>query len=319
MQSLIPEDFATKLEGARAAQTMVGERRIVTMLFCDIKGSTVAAEQLDPEDWAEIMNGAFEYMIRPVYKYEGMVARLMGDAVLAFFGAPISHEDDPQRAIMAGLEIIEGIELYKYRMARDWGLEIDVRVGINTGLVMVGSIGSDLRMEYTAMGDAINLASRMEQSAEAGTIQVAEDTYRIAAPVFDWQELGEVEVKGKSEPIRTFRPLRRSVQPGSLRGIEGLDSPLIGRDKELEKLKSAADQLEKGFGGIIFVEGEAGLGKSRLVEEFHRYLHVGDKDRIDWQENCTALCSFPKIAAQAMADSTKRISRHRSKSDCLGI
>ncbi len=284
MQSLIPEDFATKLEGARAAQTMVGERRIVTMLFCDIKGSTVAAEQLDPEDWAEIMNGAFEYMIRPVYKYEGMVARLMGDAVLAFFGAPISHEDDPQRAIMAGLEIIEGIELYKYRMARDWGLEIDVRVGINTGLVMVGSIGSDLRMEYTAMGDAINLASRMEQSAEAGTIQVAEDTYRIAAPVFDWQELGEVEVKGKSEPIRTFRPLRRSVQPGSLRGIEGLDSPLIGRDKELEKLKSAADQLEKGFGGIIFVEGEAGLGKSRLVEEFHRYLHVGDKDRIDWQE-----------------------------------
>lgn len=283
VQSLIPEEFAAKLEGARTARAMIGERRTVTMLFCDVKGSTVAAEKLDPEDWAEIMNGAFEYMIRPVYKYEGMVARLMGDAVLAFFGAPIAHEDDPQRAILAGLEILEGFETYKEQVVRDWRLEIDARVGINTGLVMVGVIGSDLRMEYTAMGDAINLASRMEQTAEPGTVQVAEDTYQLAVKIFEWEDLGEIEIKGKKESIHTFRPLRRKTQPGSLRGIDGLDSPLIGRDKELEKLQAAADQLEKGIGGIVFIEGEAGLGKSRLVQEFHQYLHMGD----DWQETAS--------------------------------
>ena len=287
MESLIPEDFAAKLESARKARTMVGERRIVTMLFCDVKGSTVAAEQLDPEDWAEIMNGAFEYMIRPVYKYEGMVARLMGDAVLAFFGAPIAHEDDPQRAILAGLEIMDGFEAYKDGVGRDWRLEIDARVGINTGLVMVGVIGSDLRMEYTAMGDAINLASRMEQTAVPGTVQVAEDTYQLAEPVFEWVDLGEIEVKGKTDPIRTFRPLHRKAQPGSLRGIEGLDSPLIGRDKELEKLKAAADQLEKGIGSIVFIEGEAGLGKSRLVEEFHRSTLAEIQLPIEWQETAS--------------------------------
>jgi class 3 adenylate cyclase/tetratricopeptide (TPR) repeat protein len=283
VQSLIPEEFAVKLEGARSARAMVGERRTVTMLFCDVKGSTIAAEQLDPEDWAEIMNGAFEYMIRPVYKYEGMVARLMGDAVLAFFGAPIAHEDDPQRAILAGLEILDRFEAYRDQVVRDWRLEINARVGINTGLVMVGVIGSDLRMEYTAMGDAINLASRMEQTAEPGTVQVAEDTYRLAGPVFEWEDLGEIEVKGKTEPIHTFRPLRGKAQPGSLRGIEGLDSPLVGRDKELEKLKAAADQLEKGIGGIVFIEGEAGLGKSRLMEEFHGYMQKEGKAPVAWQ------------------------------------
>jgi class 3 adenylate cyclase/tetratricopeptide (TPR) repeat protein len=298
MQSLISEGYAAKLESARAARTMVGERRVVTMLFCDITGSTGAAENLDPEDWAEIMNGAFEYMIRPVYKYEGMVARLMGDAVLAFFGAPIAHEDDPQRAILAGLGILAGFEAYKARVKQDWQVTIDTRIGINTGLVMVGVIGSDLRMEYTAMGDAINLASRMEQTAEAGTVQVAEDTYRLAAPVFEWEELGEIEVKGKAEPVRAFRPLGRKAQPKRVRGVEGLDAPLIGRDMELGKLKAVVEDLRKGIGGIIFIEGEAGLGKSRLMEEFHRSLHDGNKDQIDWQE--TASLSYETAQPYAL-------------------
>jgi class 3 adenylate cyclase len=247
---------------------MVGERRIVTMLFCDIKGSTAAAEHLDPEDWAEIMNGAFEYMIRPVYKYEGTVARLMGDAVLAFFGAPISHEDDPQRAILAGLAI-------------------DVRVGINTGLVMVGAIGSDLSMEYTAMGDAINLAARMEQTARPGTVQVAEDTYQLVTPVFEWESLGEVQVKGKTEPVRAFRPLSRKAWSGRLRGIQGLESPLVGRQAELQQLRTVAGRVRKGVGGIVFILGEAGLGKSRLVEELHQSLLAEDALPMDWYETAS--------------------------------
>ena len=162
---------------------MQGERRTVTMLFCDVQGSTAAAEKLDPEEWAEIINGAFEHLIEPVYRYEGTLARLMGDAILAFFGAPIAHEDDPQRAVMAGLEIIEGIAPYREEVKSKWGLDFDVRIGINTGLVVVGEVGSDLRVEYTALGDAINLAARMEQTARPGTVQISGDTHRLIAPL----------------------------------------------------------------------------------------------------------------------------------------
>ena len=121
---------------------MSGERRVVTILFCDVKGSTAAAEKMDPEDWAEVMNGAFEHLIAPVYRYEGTLARLMGDAILAFFGAPIAHEDDPERAVLAGLEIVDGIEPYREETRERWDLDFSVRVGINTGLVVVGEVGN---------------------------------------------------------------------------------------------------------------------------------------------------------------------------------
>jgi class 3 adenylate cyclase len=189
LQQYISEEMRNKLEAARASGDMVGERRVVTMMFCDVKGSTAAAEQLDPEEWSEIINGAFEHMIKPVYTYEGTVARLMGDGILAFFGAPLAHEDDPQRAVLAGLDIVAEIAPYRERIKASWGVELDVRVGINTGLVVVGAVGSDLRMEYTALGDAINLASRMEQAALPGTVQIAQDTYKErSSPILpgDW-------------------------------------------------------------------------------------------------------------------------------------
>jgi class 3 adenylate cyclase len=153
LDKFIPRELIRKIEAARTHDAMVGERRVITMLFCDVKGSTAAAEKLDPEVWTDIINGVFEYMIRPIYKYEGTVPRLMGDAILAFFGAPIAHEDDPQRAVLAGLEIQEGIKQYAEGIRLKYGLEFGLRVGINTGLVVVGEIGSDLRMEYTAIGN----------------------------------------------------------------------------------------------------------------------------------------------------------------------
>ncbi len=152
---------------------MPGDRRVATMLFCDVAGSTAAADRLDLEEWAETINGVFEYLTGPVYRYEGTLARLMGDAVLAFFGAPIAHDDDPQRAVLAGLDMVQGIRLYREEVKRKWRLDFQVRVGINTGLVVVGEVGSDLRVEYTAMGDAINLAARMEQTAQPDTVQIA--------------------------------------------------------------------------------------------------------------------------------------------------
>ena len=279
LDKLIPRELLTKFEAARANDAMAGERRVITMLFCDVKGSTAAAEKVDPETWTEIMNGIFEYMIRPISKYEGTVPRLMGDAILAFFGAPIAHEDDPQRAVLAGLEIQEGIKPYIEEIRLKHGLEFGLRVGINTGLVVVGEIGSDLRMEYTAIGDAINLAARMEQTAVPGTIQISEETFKLVAPFFEFEVLGEVEVKGKSEPVKTFRPLAAKKIPGQLRGLEGLSSPLVGREAQMSLLNEQLDALGRDAGSFVTVIGEAGLGKSSLIAELKK---TNDGPRYAW-------------------------------------
>ena len=283
LHQYISGDFAARLEAARGSRAMVGERRIVTILFSDVKGSTAMAQDLDPEEWAEIMNGAFEYLIAPVYRYEGTVARLMGDAILAFFGAPIAHEDDPQRAVLAGLDILQDIAPYREQVKQRWGLDFNVRIGINTGLVVVGEVGSDLRMEYTALGDAINVAARMEQTAQPGTLQIAEATYRLIAPLFDVETLPGIEIKGKSEPVTTYRVMAAKAQPGRLRGIAGLDAALIGREKELRTLQDALARLQQGVGAIVFLTGEAGLGKSRLISELHQSpIPNGTLDNPQW-------------------------------------
>lgn len=273
LDKFIPRELMAKLEAARTQEAMIGERRVITMLFCDVKGSTSAAEKVDPEIWSDIMNGIFEFMIRPVYKYEGTIPRLMGDAILAFFGAPIAHEDDPQRAVLAGLEIQEGIKAFVEEIRLKHGLELGLRVGINTGLVIVGEMGSDLRMEYTAIGDAINLAARMEQTAALGTVQISNETYKLVSPFFDFEALGEVEVKGKAAPIKTYRPLGAKKNPGHLRGLDGLTSPLVGRETQLEALNKQMQQLNVGEGSFISVVGEAGLGKSTLIAALKKSNH----------------------------------------------
>ena len=260
----VPEEMLSKITEAQSGHAMRGERRTVTMLFADIKGSTAVAETLDPEDWADVINGAFEHLIAPVYRYEGTLARLQGDAVLAFFGAPIAHEDDPIRAVRAGLEIVERLDPYKEEMQQRWDIPIDVRVGINTGLVVVGAVGSDLKVEYTALGDAVNVAARMEQTAEPGTVRVTDQTWALISDHFDGEELGPVEAKGKSEPVLAVRVIRyKGVSPEPFR-----QQPLIGRSEELQILEDLRERLARGAGWIASVMGEAGLGKTRLLEEF---------------------------------------------------
>ena len=267
LQKYIPEELLTKLQSASQTGGMVGERRTVTMLFCDVEGSTAAAEQLDPEDWAEIMNGGFEHLITPVYRYEGTVARLMGDAILAFFGAPIAHEDDPERAVLAGLDILEAAEPYAEEVRKAHGVDFNVRVGINTGLVVVGEVGSDLHVEYTALGDAVNLAARMEQTAASNTIQISEFTHRLIEPVFEFEDIGGIAVKGKAEPVQSFRVLGLKAERGAQRRIEGLHSPLVGRDNEIRLLRRVVDDLRGGRGQLCSIMADAGLGKSRLTAE----------------------------------------------------
>jgi class 3 adenylate cyclase/tetratricopeptide (TPR) repeat protein len=240
-----------------------GERRVVTMLFCDVVGSTAMAETLDPEDWTEIMNGAFERMSAPIERYEGTIARLMGDAIFAFFGAPTAHEDDPERAVAAGLAIVEAVAPYRDELKDRSGLELNVRVGINTGPVVVGQVGSGSAVEYTAMGDAVNVAARMEQTADPGTVRITEETRRLVAGRFEVDPRGAIEVKGKAEPVTAYRVVGRT----GLVGRELLGGPLVGRDHEMEQLRRAVDDALDGRGQLISLIGDAGLGKTRLIEE----------------------------------------------------
>src|SRR5437870_10437101 len=178
-----------------------GERKLVTVLFADVVGSTAMGESLDPEQVTDIMNGAFAFLNAAVAAYGGTVARLMGDAVLAFFGAPVAHEDDPERAVLAGLEIQEAAREYAQEVQRNYGLDFDVRVGINTGLAVLDLVGDQIRTEYTAMGDTTNVAARMQTAATPGTVLVSADTYRLVKNLFDFNPRGEIEVKGKSAPV----------------------------------------------------------------------------------------------------------------------
>jgi class 3 adenylate cyclase len=260
-----------------------GERRIITALFCDVVRSTALAERLDPEDWREIMNRAFGILTGPIERYEGTVARLMGDAILAFFGAPSAHEDDPQRAVFAALEILREVKPFAAQIKDEYGLDFAVRVGINTGPVVTGDVGSQRVAEYTAMGDAVNLAARMEQAAEAGTILIAEDTQRLVAPLFELEDLGGIEVKGKSVPVRAYRVLAAKARPGRLRGIGGVSAPLIGREREMSSLREAMARVQEGSGGIVCLIGEAGLGKSRLLDEA-RKAWLLDNPAFSWEQ-----------------------------------
>ncbi len=275
-ERLIPREFAERLYAARGQ--VVTERRLVTILFSDVKGSTAMGENLDPEEVMEIMNGAFEFLIPPIYHHEGTLARLMGDAILAFFGAPIAHEDDPERAIRAGLEITAEARRYAETLKAQRGIEgFDVRVGIHTGLVVVGEVGSDLRVEYTAMGDAVNLAARLEQAAPPGGVLITHDTYRHVRGVFDVLPQEPVTVRGKSEPLQTYVVLQakpRAFRLGT-RGVEGVETRTVGREAELQVLQDAYfDAAEGSETRVAIVSGDAGVGKSRLLYEFLNWAEL---------------------------------------------
>ncbi len=264
LQQSAPQALQDKMRAA--SKHIEGERKPVTILFTDIVGSTSLAEKLDPEEWKEIVSGAHQRVSDAVYRYEGTIAQLLGDGVLAFFGAPITHEDDPIRAVRAGLDIQQSIEEYCQQL-KGYVDNFQLRVGINTGTVVVGSVGSDMHMEYLAIGDAVNLAARLQSAAQPGRVLISEGTERLVRAVFDLTALGEISVKGKAEAVKVFEVVDRKATPVSGRGIEGLVAPLVGRQPELSILREALAEVANGHGQIISVLGEAGLGKSRLVEE----------------------------------------------------
>ncbi|HEX2028650.1 MAG TPA: adenylate/guanylate cyclase domain-containing protein, partial [Nitriliruptorales bacterium] len=246
---------------------ITGERKPVTALFADVVGSTALAESMDPEDWVALMNRAFEAMSASIQRYGGTITQFSGDAVVAFFGAPVAHEDDPERAVRAALDMLAAVERLGEELRDATGIELRIRVGVNTGPVVVGDIGGDVRHEYTALGDAVNVAARMQAAARPGTALITDDTYRLVAPRVEVIDRGRVAVKGKAEPVHAYEVVRLATLPGPTRGIRGLHSPMVGRDGALRQLLGLLDAVLAGRGRMAVVLGEPGIGKTRLLTE----------------------------------------------------
>lgn len=253
-----------------AGQEARGERREVAILFADLAGSTALGRSLGPERVRSITDELLSLMVQAVLRYGGTVARLQGDGLLAFFGAPTAHEDDPARAVAAGLEMQGRMSTYGRELKEAYGIAVGLRVGIHHGPVIVGEVGGPLRLEYTALGSVINEASRLEGAARPGTVLVSESVHRLTKPFFEWTARKGLRLKGLPEPVMAYVALRLLHSPSRLRGLEGLEAPLVGRDELLLELAGALQALQQGRGAILAIIGEAGLGKSRLAEELRR-------------------------------------------------
>ena len=279
------EKLAALAETEPPMSEFQGERRLATVILADVKGSTNLAERIGTEDWVEVMNRVFQILGSEIYRFGGEVDQFRGDGLVAFFGATTAHEDDPERAVLSALAMQEAIKTHAAELAEREGIELLLRVGVNTGEVITASIGdSRQHSEETAMGRAIALAARMESAAEPGTVLVSENTYRLVQPLFEWRPLGKIIVKGVSQPVTVYRPLAARVVSGKPRGIAGLTSPLVGRRAEFRALQEAANSLRAGVGGIVTVVGEAGIGKSRLVAELCRRELGAEGEALQWVE-----------------------------------
>jgi predicted ATPase/class 3 adenylate cyclase len=248
-------------------------RKVVSALFADVVGSTALGERLDPEDFRDVIAEAIGRMERAVERFGGEVFEYSGDGVLALFGAPTAHEDDPERAILAGLEIVDSVAAESDAIADRWGIEgLAVRVGIETGLAVLGRVGEGAKLEYGAVGDALNTAARLQAAAEPGAVLAGPRTHRLTAGRFDFGGAIDLALKGKSGRVAARRVDRTEVQrPG--RGPVG--APLVGRDSELRRGVESVEQALAGSGRILFVTGEAGIGKSRIIAELRRRFTVG--------------------------------------------
>ncbi len=262
-----PKHLAEKVLKARAA--MVGERKRVTVLFADIKGSTKLAEQAGAEAWHGILDRFFAILSEAVHRYEGTVNQYTGDGIMALFGAPIAHEDHAQRACFAALAMQAEVRRFADDLRLKQGLNLTLRVGLNTGEVIVGRIGDDLRMDYTAQGLTVNLAARMEQICEPGHVYLTRNTAQLVEGYFRLRDLGATPVEGASQPIPVFDlegegPIRTRLE----RQMARLGTRFIGREEEMNALHAALERARNGEGQVLAVVGNAGIGKSRLCHEF---------------------------------------------------
>ena len=273
LRQAVPQDLQHKIRAAQAR--LEAQRKPVAVLFSDIVGSTSLAEVLDPEEWRDIVSGAHQLVSESVYRFEGTIAQLLGDGVLAFFGAPITHEDDPQRAVRAGLDIQQAMQLYQVKIKQRVP-NFQLRVGIHTGLVVVGNIGNDLHMEYTAIGDAVNLTARLQSLAAPGRILISEKTFQCVADLIDCSDLGMVAVKGKQDPVHIYQVEGIKSESSGKYALHGMPNSMVGREAELANLKELTACVAAGMGRAALIVGEPGVGKSRLIMEWKASFEGGE-------------------------------------------
>jgi class 3 adenylate cyclase/tetratricopeptide (TPR) repeat protein len=266
-----PPHLAERILRTRGA--IEGERKLVTVVFCDLADSTAVSERLGPEAMHEVMDRCIRLILEQVHRYEGTVNQFLGDGVMALFGAPLALEDAPRRAVVAALAIQRALVSLRRELATRFGVDFRMRIGVNSGPVIVGRIGDDLRMDYTAVGDTTNLADRLQKLAPPGGVLISDATHGKVQGWFEMRDLGAFEVKGKAAPVRAFEALaERAVFDRVAVGAETGLTPLVGRERELDALRDALAAAREGRGQVVFLVGEAGLGKSRLLHEFRRGL-----------------------------------------------
>src|SRR5438445_10137631 len=266
-EAYTPSHLAERILTARSA--LEGERKQVTVLFADLKGSMELLADRDPEEGRKVLDPVLERMMEAVHRYEGTVNQVMGDGIMALFGAPLAHEDHAVRACYAALRMQENVKKYAEEVRRSHGVVVKIRVGLNSGEVVVRAIGSDLRMDYTAVGQTTHLAARMEQIADPGAIVITPDTLALVEGYVEVKSLGPVPVKGLADAVEVYEvtaagPARTRLQAAARRGL----TRFVGRDAELDQLRRAQQLAADGHGQVAALVGEAGVGKSRLVYEF---------------------------------------------------
>ena len=266
-QVYTPPHLVDQILTSKAA--LEGERKQVTALFADLKSSMELFADCDPEEARKLLDPVIENMMEAVHRYEGIVNHVLGDGIVALFGAPIAHEDHAVRACYAALRMQETVKVYAEGVRRNEGLPVQIRVGLNSGEVVVRSIGSDLRMDYTVVGQTINVAARMEQMALPGSVLISADTLKLADGYVQAKALGPMKVKGLDQPLDVFElvgrnPVRSRVHAGASRGL----TRFVGREQEVMQLGQALARARSGHGQVVGVVGEPGVGKSRLYWEF---------------------------------------------------
>src|SRR5262247_1368819 len=284
-EAYTPRHLAEKILTSKAA--LEGERKQVTVLFCDIVDSSRLAERLDPEAMHEVMDQALRLMAEAVHRYEGTVNQFLGDGLMALFGAPMALEDHALRGVQAALAIRETLSGYSEQLKHARGVDLQLRFGLNTGLVVVGRIGDDLRMDYTAVGDTTHLASRVQGVAEPGTILITAATHRLVEGFIRSEAVGPVTVKGRSEPVQVYRVTGRRRGRTRLEvSVERGLTELVGREQDLAVLHECLVRVRAGRGQVVGIVGEPGVGKSRLLYELRKSL---EGERVTWLEgHCVA-------------------------------
>jgi adenylate cyclase len=258
----------------QAGLEATGQHRKVTVLFVDLSGYTRLSEQInDSEQMYELVQRCTKMFANDVYKYDGMVDKFTGDGLMALFGAPIAHENSAELAIRSALDMQADLEKLSMELKDRLGSEIKAHIGLHSGSVVVGGVGSNMMMNYTAVGDVVNLANRLEAATGSGMILVSNVVYRQVRNLFDFEAVAPLQLKGISQPVIAHRVLGTKSKPGSVRGIEGLYAPMVGRDGELERLHQSVNAMNsEKLGRFLAVSGEAGIGKSRLISEFKFFL-----------------------------------------------